>query len=248
MRTLSIFLRWPAHGESSLPSASLAYSGISTPLPTSQGKWLIDSRATDHMTSTAYLFVTYSPFRQPLLVILADGSQVPAYGKGSNLSAYVLHVPSFPMSLLSIKRLCSTGGCQVIFTSSYCVFQDTKSKSEIGCRWSDGHLYYLKTASHKASQASLGSTSSTSFEWHLRLGHPNLNKLKLMVPSLQHVSQFRCESCEIAKHSRVSLPLSYRSRTNKPFELVHSDVWGSLAAPNKGHFKSMYSLLMIAAV
>lgn len=78
-----------AHGESSLPLASLAYSGISTPLPPSQGKWLIDSRATDHMTSTAYLFVTYSPFQQPLLVILADGSQVPAYGKGSNLSALI---------------------------------------------------------------------------------------------------------------------------------------------------------------
>lgn len=212
------------HGEPSLPSAALAYSGISTPHPPLQGKWLNDSSATDHMTISAHFFVKYSPFQQPLFVSLPDGSQVPAIGKGSvcilpNMCIQdVLFVPSSSMSNLSVKRMCSTDLCQAIFTSSYFIFQDTKRKREIGSGWSDGHLYYLKPTSHKASQTCLGSASSKAFEWHLPLGHSNLNKLKLMVPSLQHVSQLRCESCELAKHSLVSLLLCPRSRSNKPLK------------------------------
>lgn len=59
----------------------------------------------------------------------------------------------------------------------------------------------------------------------------------MMVPTLQTVSQLRCESYELSKHSRASLPMSSRSRTNKLFELVHPHVWGPLAIPNYGPFK-----------
>lgn len=78
---------------------------------------MIDSGAIDHMTSTPQLFSTYSSIRTPLLVSLADGSKIPAISKGqvvinSNLVQQdMLVVPSFPVSLLSSKKLCSTGLC-----------------------------------------------------------------------------------------------------------------------------------------
>lgn len=90
-----------AHADSSLPSATSASLGISNTLVSSDSLWLIDSRATDHMASTPQLFSTYSPFRTPLLVSLADGSKVPAIGKGNVVINPILFlqgvllVPSF---------------------------------------------------------------------------------------------------------------------------------------------------------
>lgn len=118
-----------AHGDSSLPSVASAKSRITNNSTSYSHPWLIDSGATVHMTSTAYLFFTYSSFKTPILVGLADGSKVPAVGKGNvlinpNLKLTdVLLVPSFLMNLLSVKKLCSNGSYHVIFTSACCIFR-----------------------------------------------------------------------------------------------------------------------------
>ena len=64
--------------------------------------------------------------------------------------------------------------------------------------------------------------------WHQRLGHPSFTLLQKLFPSLfQHnnVSIFQCETCELAKHHRVSFPLS-SNKSSAPFSLIHTDVWG----------------------
>lgn len=63
-----------------------------------------------------------------------------------------------------------------------------------------------------------------------------------MIPSLQSVSRLECESCELSKHSLTS-SLCFRARSNKLFELIHSDVWGRLSVPNQGQFK--YYILFV---
>lgn len=72
-----------AHGEKALPSASLATAGIFFCNPTLVSSWLIDSGATDHMTSNCHLFSTFSMFHKPIKVSLADGRYASALGKGS---------------------------------------------------------------------------------------------------------------------------------------------------------------------
>lgn len=79
----------------------------------------------------------HSLFKTHLLVSLADGSE-----NHLLVTHDVLLVLSFPVNLLSVKKLCSKGSCQVIFTST-CVFHDTKRR-EIGHGSSDGTLYYLQ--------------------------------------------------------------------------------------------------------
>lgn len=173
------------------------------------------------------LFSTYTHFNHPVFVSLADGSKVPALGKASvsmntNLILHnVLLVPSFRINFLSVKLLCSTRLCQVIFTHSCCIFQDMRSKGEIGCGWLDGTLYYLWPAQQVIPNASSCSSSSTTLQWHLRLGHLNLSKLKLMMLSLSSISQVRCESCELSKHRLASLPSYSLSRSYKLFEIIH---------------------------
>ena len=55
-----------------------------------------------------------------------------------------------------------------------------------------------------------------------------------MFPSLfknVNVTDFHCNTCELAKHYRVSFPLS-NSRSSKPFSLIHTDIWGPSRIPN----------------
>lgn len=60
---------------------------------------------------------------------------------------------------------------------------------------------------------------------HRRLGHPNLNKLKKMVPSLSCCNLWS-ESCQLGKHVRSTFPSQGHRQASSPFDLVHSDVWG----------------------
>ena len=70
---------------------------------------------------------------------------------------------------------------------------------------------------------------------HQHLGNSSLEKLRLLVPSLSNVKSFRCKSCQLGKHTRIS----YGSRVNKcvAFVLVHFDIWGpSRACSTLGYF------------
>ena len=74
--------------------------------------------------------------------------------------------------------------------------------------------------------------------WHRRLGHPAFSLLQFLFPSLlsnKNVSTFQCEDCELGKHHRASFYPSY-NKSNVPFSLIHSDVWGaSRVVALKGH-------------
>lgn len=80
------------------------------------------------MTSSPQLFSSYSPFTSLTFISLADGSRVPAIGKETQplssdlILKDVLLVPSFPMRVLSVTKLCSNNPCQVVFTSTCCSF------------------------------------------------------------------------------------------------------------------------------
>lgn len=136
------------HGDATLPSASIAHVGISSSIVHGI-KWLVDSRATNHMSSHMHLFSTYVPFWTPMFITLADRNKVTALGKGnvtlnSDLVLYdVLPVPFFSMILVLVKKLCSHSYRQVIFTNTTCVFQDMRSKKVIRGLL-DSTLYYLR--------------------------------------------------------------------------------------------------------
>ena len=62
--------------------------------------------------------------------------------------------------------------------------------------------------------------------WHRRLGHPSLGYLKRLFPLFNNSNQtLNCEACVLAKSHKQSYFPSM-SRSNKPFDLIHSDVWG----------------------
>ncbi|CAL2240948.1 unnamed protein product [Prunus armeniaca] len=72
--------------------------------------------------------------------------------------------------------------------------------------------------------------------WHRRLGHPSFDYFKRLFPSLFRScdeSSFKCETCILVKSHRTVFPLS-DSKAAKPFDLVHSDVWGPARVTSNG--------------
>jgi hypothetical protein len=74
--------------------------------------------------------------------------------------------------------------------------------------------------------------------WHHRLGHPSFGYLKHLFPDLfsntMH-SNFKCNTCILAKSHRVSYPVSM-NKNAIPFALIHSNVWGpSPVTTSSGH-------------
>ena len=114
-------------------SASLAQTGnLSTSYLSrfNSAPWVIDSSASDHMTSISSLFNTYSPCSGNKKVCIADGSLSSIARTGSvkisdtiTLNS-VLHVPNLSCNLLSVSKLSLDSNCSVVFSPTLCKFQE----------------------------------------------------------------------------------------------------------------------------
>ena len=90
-------------------------------------------------------------------------------------------------------------------------------------------LYHLESSQKTSNKLALSFLSSSNKDiiwlYQLRLGHPSFRVLKVMFPYLfqgSDISKFHCETCELAKYTRVSFPINNKS--SHPFHLIHSDI------------------------
>jgi hypothetical protein len=80
------------------------------------------------MTGASDLFTSYMPCSGKDKVRVADGSMAPIMGRGSiyctkSLSlSPVLHVPKFPVNLLSVSSITKSLNCGGWFEPTRCVF------------------------------------------------------------------------------------------------------------------------------
>jgi hypothetical protein len=89
-------------------------------------------------------------------------------------------------------------------------------------------LYYLDEGSDEVAFATCMSPIQELLLHHHRLGHPSFATLSRIYPSLFKScpsESLVCDACELAKHTRGTYP-SRGLRSEKPFEVIHSDVWG----------------------
>ena len=84
--------------------------------------WIIDSSATDHMTSKSQLFHTYTPSPSNKKITVANGSLATVAGFGdiyitpTLIIKNVFHVPKLSANLVSIKKLTHDLKCYAIFS------------------------------------------------------------------------------------------------------------------------------------
>ncbi|WVZ64642.1 hypothetical protein U9M48_014136, partial [Paspalum notatum var. saurae] len=94
----------------------------------------------------------------------------------------------------------------------------------IGTRTVHNGLYYLNEWSDEVAFVAKMSPCQELLLLHRRLGHPSFTSMSRTYPHIFKGSLV-CGACEFAKHKRVPYP-SLGLRRNKPFDVIHSDVWG----------------------
>ena len=227
------------------PSGSVAQTGnLSTPSSLNCTSnmyvpWIIDSGASNHMTTLSSLFKTYSPCSGSEKIRIADGTFSTIAGKrditlSKNIDLKnVLHVPKLTYNLLSVRKICTDSHCSVKFFNTHCVFQDRTSGKMIGsAKIMDGLYYFENNFKNKEAQGLSGMSyvpvRDQIMLWHKRLGHPSFQYLRHLFPNLfKNVDCYslECESCVLAKNQRAHY-YSQPYHASRPFYLIHSDVWG----------------------
>jgi len=202
--------------------------------------WIIDTGATDHITTIPHLLQnTHPPSIFSSSIFIPNGSSVPITSFGQtkltpNITLLnVLCAPTFKHNLISIHKMTTHLNYSVTFFPSQCIFQDLSMRKEIGRGHERGGLYYLQL---DPSHVSLASTSLSSELWHQRLGHPSrdrLNKLQTTLSFSSNNAPFACDVCPLAKQHYLPFPSSSIC-TIAPFELIHCDIWGCYSIPSSG--------------
>ncbi|XP_022889208.1 uncharacterized protein LOC111404668 [Olea europaea var. sylvestris] len=199
-----------------------------------RGAWLLDSRATDHMTYGVKDFTQNSiPRRTSVTNANEVVSQVT--GAGSVTLSPSLHlshtllVPLLSHKLISASQVTTELNCAVLIYPTFCFLQDILTKEILGRGTKRGGLYYMDNFSVGcAHHIRSNENEQQIWLWHRRLGHPLFSYLKHLLPSLFSnvvLSDFKCNTCILAKSQCASYSQSMNKRSI-PFALIHSDVWG----------------------
>nr|XP_017216853.1 PREDICTED: uncharacterized protein LOC108194418 [Daucus carota subsp. sativus] len=212
--------------------------------------WILDSGATDHITSCFNLL--HNPQLCNSMLHLPNGQSalVTHFGDVSLTPDITLHhvlcVPSFSYNLLSIPKSLHNIHAVINFSATTCTLQDPTWKRglEIG-RASNG-LYLLHSAQVSSSSAfSVGFNCNNlhhSKLWHARMGHVPSAVLKLL-PVLSNSCELPpCDVCHMAKQSKLSFPTS-NSSSSELFDLVHADVWGPYRTKTHGNCSHFLTIL-----
>ncbi len=101
----------------------------------------------------------------------------------------------------------------------------------ISCTENSG-LFYLKITFQRssASHSTSCNTSKAAIKgsinlWHQRLGHLNKDDVKRTIGCEDNLKEV-CETCALGKQSSKLVPNETQNKSQKPLELVYSDILG----------------------
>ncbi|KAG6590559.1 gag-pol polyprotein [Phytophthora cinnamomi] len=194
--------------------------------------WLVDSGATQHMTSSKKFMRNYKKI-SPVDVHLADDGVVQAIGRGDIVMK--MQTPR------GVKK-----GVLTNVAHSQVVAQPVLRSRKLGAREGKG-LFKLSMTPVMPDEANVASSKdrkgdTTSYLWHLRLGHIGHGGLDAIVKKgygsgidMTSVKQWElCDGCSLGKQTRVSYMKSSPNRAKQVLEVVHSDVCGPMQTSTFG--------------
>lgn len=203
--------------------------------------WIIDSGATDHISSSSKLFLQKNQNGLLSPVLLPSGEKANIIAKGSlplNSEYYlrdVLCVPTFKVNLLSVSRLTKGLNCSVTFFPYLCILQDLATRKMIGLGKQRDGLYHLVALADKKStsnspsnnQPTCNLTTKPTDLWHSRLGRLSPSRLRFIAKNFLNISiqsNNACLVCPLTTQSRLPFNPSSISSV-KAFDIIHCDIW-----------------------
>lgn len=245
------------------PSTFIANTAPST----SAASWYPDSGASYHVTNDANNLQQVTPFEGHEQIYIGNGQGLVINSAGSSqfLSQNhphtpltlnnLLHVPSITKNLISVSQFCRDNRVYFLFTADTCFVKCQVSNAVLlaGKVGSDGLYEFPSLLNVSKSAMSLDSSNkivpsvnsvsispSLSNVWHLRLGHPNVNTLRLVLQNCNlsfsnKTHEFFCSACCMGKAHRLHSPSSHTTY-NHPLELVYCDLWGPSPQPSTQGF------------
>ncbi|KAK9749069.1 hypothetical protein RND81_02G100300 [Saponaria officinalis] len=113
-------------------------------------EWIVDSSATNHMTSQFDMLKNVKKLNRELKINLLDGRYVKVTHKGKVLIdrdlvlVDVLYVPEFKQNLLSVQKLARDNICYVTFFDTHCFVQGCTDGRIKGLGKASSGLYHFK--------------------------------------------------------------------------------------------------------
>ena len=147
-------------------------------------------------------------------------------------------------NLISIGQLVDNN-CTVQFSNSGCLVQDQVSGKMIAKGPKVGRLFPSLLSSSLMLNYVAYAIQSDNQVWHRRLGHPNSHVFRVLLKSRSlgnknssssKIDIVDCASCKLGKRKSLPFPL-HTTHTTKPFELVHTEVWGITRVISHEHYK-----------
>ena len=182
---------------------------------------------------------------------MADGSTQAIVGAGivkciPNMSlSSVLHVPAFPINLLSISCITRELNCAAIFFPTWCIFQELGTGRRLGIGSMHDGLYYLDDNMSPTVAAVSSHSPLEEFLHHRRLGHMSFVILGQLYPNLYNKiskENLVCDACHYGKQTR-STYVSSDNRSTVPLQTIHSDVWGPSGVLSLNGYRSFVTFI-----
>ncbi len=155
--------------------------------------WYVDLGASNHMTSHGEWFKDIQSPEKPVFVETGDNTshpiahvgRVPLCMDDGNVRylADVLHVPKITKNLFFVGQMVEDG-LQVCFNLDGCFVEDLKNKYRLVSKGKrQGYMFMLDVEIQELKAAmfanGFGIVADTDI-WHKRIGHVNMQRLKLM--------------------------------------------------------------------
>ena len=203
-----------------------------------KSEWVLDSGASQHVAGDFTEFTTYTPHTNSKTIYTADGTAQPITGVGTvtctqsiKLSS-VLHVPAFPVNLVSLSALVDQIDCRLIVDRFVFLIQERLTGRSLGTGVRRKGLWYMdRSLTEQEGMHMLAAVAENketgAIIHHCRMGHVSFDKMYQVFPDVMRgvdKSKLHCDACEFAKHTRNSY-VSKGIRSISPFMLIHSDVW-----------------------
>lgn len=210
-----------------------------------KSQWILDSGATEHMTSDRERFTSLQKYTS--IVEVANSEKIAVTGKGEILLSFhdstingmnftmsdVLYVPNLGGSLLSIGRI-EERGFRVQFADGEAKVIDKNGETVLTAR-RRGRLYIIEESRPSA----LLTRAENEEMWHRRLGHPHNSGIKGIDSTVNNQktnlsTNSPCSVCIQGKMKKQSFPKTSNTRAEQVLEIIHSDVVGKISPPSLG--------------